>query len=78
MESIASENLALGLMQQLDFEKTTRKLYHGDMLILISDGVLDALPVSREEEILKEWILNLPEATPRETARGILERVLGY
>ena len=78
VESIASENLALGLMQQLDFEKTTRKLYHGDMLILISDGVLDALPVSREEEILKEWILNLPEATPRETARGILERVLGY
>lgn len=78
VETIASENLALGLMQQLDFEKTARKLYHGDLLVMISDGVLDALPVTREEEILREIILGLAEAGPKETSREILERVLGY
>ena len=29
VEAIASESLAAGLVQQLDFEKASRKLYHG-------------------------------------------------
>ncbi len=31
-------------MQQVDFETSSRKLYHGDYLIMMTDGVLDALP----------------------------------
>ena len=78
VETISSENLALGLMQQMDFEKTTRKLYHGDYLFLVSDGVLDAFPARQEEELLREIILNIPERTPAEMGREVLERVLGY
>lgn len=50
VESIASENLAAGLVQQLDFDTASRKLYHGDYLIMMTDGVLDALPTGTEEE----------------------------
>lgn len=78
VESIASENLAAGLMQQTDFETSSRKLYHGDYLIMMTDGVLDALPSQREEETMKEIIMDLPEEAPRDMGRGILERVLGY
>ena len=40
VESITSESLAAGLVQQIDFETASRKLYHGDYLIMMTDGVL--------------------------------------
>lgn len=78
VESIASESLAAGLVQQMEFETASRKLYHGDYLIMMTDGVLDALPIEREEETMKEIIMDVQEETPKEISRGILERVLGY
>lgn len=78
VESIASESLAAGLVQQLDFDTASRKLYHGDYLIMMTDGVLDALPAEREEETMKEIIMDIHEQTPKDISRGILERVLGY
>jgi stage II sporulation protein E len=78
VEAIESESLAAGLVQQMDFENISRKLYHGDYLIMMTDGVLDALPLDREEETMKEIILDVGEDTPKEMSRGILERVLGY
>lgn len=78
VEVISSESLAAGLMQQMEFEKTAKKLYHGDYIIMMSDGVLDVLPRGKEEEIMKEIILGIQERTPKDISRGILERVLGY
>ena len=45
---------------------------------MMTDGVLDALPTEREEETMKEIIMDIQDETPREVSRGILERVLGY
>ena len=78
VESISSESLAAGLMQQVDFDTASRKLYHGDYLIMMTDGVLDALPVSREEDTMKEIIMDIQEEVPKDVSRGILERVLSY
>ena len=78
VEAISSESLAAGLVQRMDFDMASRKLYHGDYLIMMTDGVLDALPTEREEETMKEIIMDIQDETPREVSRGILERVLGY
>lgn len=78
VEAISSESLAAGLVQQLDFETVSRKLYHGDYLIMMTDGVLNALPMEREEETMKEIIMDIQEEAPREISRGIVERALGY
>ena len=78
VESITSESLAAGLVQQIDFETASRKLYHGDYLIMMTDGVLDALPPEKEEETMKEIIMDVHEDSPKDFGRGILERVLGY
>ena len=45
---------------------------------MMTDGVLDALPLDREEETMKEIIMDVQEENPREVSRGILERVLTY
>ena len=78
VEAITSESLAAGLVQQIDFDTASRKLYHGDYLIMMTDGVLDALPLEREEETMKEIIMDIKEDSPKEISRGILDRVLGY
>ena len=78
VETVSAQSLAAGLMQQTDFETASRKLYHGDILIMMTDGVLDALPAMKEEETMKEIIMDIHEGTPKEIGRGILERVLGY
>ena len=78
VESITSESLAAGLVQQIDFETASRKLYHGDYLIMMTDGVLDALPDQKEEETMKEIIMDVHEESPKDFGRAILERVLGY
>lgn len=78
VEAISSTSLGLGLVQQIDFETTTKKLYDGDFLIMVTDGVLDALPLDRQEEVMKEIILQTRGNAPKELGRGILERVLGY
>ena len=78
VESIASESIDAGKEQQLGIDTASRKLYHGDYLIMMTDGVLDALPAEREEETMKEIIMDVHEKEPKEMGRGILERVLGY
>ena len=51
VEAISSESLAAGLVQRIDFDTASRKLYHGDCLVMMTDGVLDALPSECCEKI---------------------------
>ena len=78
VEAISSTSPALGLVQQAEFESSTKKLYEGDFLIMVTDGVLDALPQEDPEELMKEIILQVNAAAAQELARGILERALAY
>lgn len=78
VETVSSTSLAVGLVQELDFESATKKLYDGDYLIMVTDGVLDALPPEQEEEVMKELILENTSSSPKEMGRTLLERVLGY
>ena len=76
VESITSESMALGLVFPAEYESLTKKLYNGDFLIMVTDGVLDALPEERAEETLKEIILQTHAKAPQELGRGILQKVL--
>ncbi|MDA6815844.1 SpoIIE family protein phosphatase, partial [Escherichia coli] len=77
-EAITSTSMAAGLMQKLEFEKTTKKLYDGDYLVMVTDGVLDAFGDEPGEEILKEMILQAQEQMPKELGRHLLEKTLQY
>ena len=71
----SSTSLAAGLVSQTDFDTTTKKLYDGDYLVMMTDGVLDALPGDRTEQ-MKQLLLEVKNSEPREFARELLERVL--
>lgn len=78
VESITSTSLPAGIFQQTDVEKTNRKLYDGDMVIMVTDGVLDVLPVEHQEKMMKDIILEHDTNNPKELADYILSRVRQY
>ena len=78
MECITSTSLPAGIFQQTDLDKTCRKLYDGDMVIMVTDGVLDVLPTEHQENVMKDIILEHETNNPKELADYILNRVLQY
>lgn len=78
VETITSTSLPAGIFQKTDFEKTCRKLYDGDMVVMVTDGVLDVLPLEHQEKLMKDIILEHPTNNPKELADYILSRVRQY
>ena len=54
------------------------RLENGDMVFLISDGVLDALPPREGENLLKYFISNLTNDNPAQSAQILLDQVLEF
>lgn len=76
IETIRSTSLPVGVMQNVDCEHTQKKLRSGDFVIMVSDGVLDAMPSGRAEETMEEWILQSQTISPKEFAKELLDGIL--
>lgn len=76
VECIRSTSLPLGIFEQPDIENTAKKLYDGDFIIMISDGIVDSLNCSNKEETMGEIIMNIETSSPREMAWQILTKSL--
>ncbi|MGN0165622.1 MAG: SpoIIE family protein phosphatase [Lachnospiraceae bacterium] len=72
VETISASGLPLGMLPEVRPEVTKKKLYHGDSVIVLSDGVLDGLPVDEKEKLLQEMIKELPDMTPKDMAGAVL------
>ncbi len=77
IETIKSTSMPLGVFGEVDYDSTTKKLYDGDMVIMVSDGVLDALKCENKTEKLSEIIMKIDSSNPKEVARKILEQASG-
>ena len=53
-----------------------RKLSDGDFVVMVTDGVMDALPVGEQESKIGEYLCELNSQNPKEMAHHVLERVL--
>jgi len=78
VETISSTSLPAGVFHKLDMDCTSKKLYDGDMVILLTDGVMDALPAAHQEGMMKDIIMEHETENPRELASYILNRVRQY
>lgn len=78
VEIIKSSTLPMGVLEQVDYDCTDKKLYDGDYVIMISDGVLDNLPCVNKEEKLVEIINAVKMKKPKAIAEEILKASLGY
>ncbi|MCD8249000.1 MAG: SpoIIE family protein phosphatase [Lachnospiraceae bacterium] len=78
VECIRSVSLPAGATGQLNLEPCRIRMYDGNLLFLVTDGVLSVLPAGEEERTLRELIAKLPVGTPAQTAQRLLEQVCSY
>ena len=76
IEGIRSTSLPLGVVAKLELDQVTLDLADSDMLIMVTDGVMDALPVGEQEFVMKMLIEGTQLHNPKEFAHHILEQVL--
>ena len=76
VESIKSTSLPMGVMSKLEVEHVERQLADGDMVIMVTDGVMDALPSGQQDFLMHAIIEGTSLNNPKELAHHILEQVL--
>ena len=76
VEQLKAGTLPLGIFQQVDILPLERQLQDGDYLIMVSDGVIDALGVHDYENTLEEAISGIREQNPGEIAEKILRMAI--
>lgn len=72
VDRLSTQSFPLGVFGQLEPEVMYRTLQNGDYVIMLSDGVLDALSQGIGEEVLPEIIGKLDFSNPNEIANQIL------
>ena len=78
VETITSTSLPVGVIRELELEPVKRQLESGDYVIMVTDGVLDALPVGEQETLMQKFIKDADIVNPKELAHHILEQVLAW
>ncbi len=76
LEVIKSTSLPIGGDEYIDMESTTKKLYDGDFVIMMSDGLMEAVESQEKEEALGEIIMGIKSLKPKEMAKEILNKAL--
>lgn len=72
VDRLSAQNLPLGVFGQMEVESISRTLQNGDYIIMLSDGITDALSQGIGEEVLPEIIGRMEYAGPGEIANQIL------
>ena len=73
VEAIRSETLPAGAFTQVDYEGASRTMEDGDMIIMLTDGILNQIEGDHKEETLGAYIDQLEPVSPQETANAILK-----
>lgn len=76
VEQISARNLPLGLLETPETEYQCRQLQDGDYIILLSDGILDAMNQGMGEASFVEIVSRFQTKNPGELANDILRFVL--
>ncbi len=73
-----SDTLPVGVITDLKIAMQDMQLQNGDFLIMITDGILDALPVMEQDFLLDGIIRGSHTGNPTELAHHILQQVLEW
>ena len=71
---IKSESLPFGILDSVDVNSVKRKLKHGDIVITLSDGIIDVDKNNLGSNLWLEDYLKFADTNPETLSRDILER----
>lgn len=91
VERIDSASFPIGMWENFEIDTVTKKLYDGDMVVMVSDGIIDAIEKGAYEEkesaatceeaggrtdILQKQLLEWKTQNPQELSEKIMELAL--
>lgn len=76
VDVMKSTSLPVGIVDKADIDSATKKLYSGDKIVLVSDGVLDGIDSDNAELEISRILLENNLDTPSELANRILEKAM--
>lgn len=76
VEVVSSVSLPIGVLQDIEIDVVEKVLHAGDFVIMVTDGVMDALPMGRQEEQMKGFIEQIDVQNPGEFAHQLIGKVL--
>lgn len=78
IEILESEHVPAGIINPVEPVLLSKKLWDGDRIVMVSDGVLDAMPGEAKEEAFMDFLAGMSPAGPQETAEMILTFALSF
>ncbi len=78
VEQIHSVALPVGVIQDIEIETITKELESGDFVIMVTDGVTDALGAGEQDKLMSQFISGADIQNPREMAHYILGKALEH
>lgn len=78
VEHLSSSSLPIGVVNRIEIDSADRQLDNGDFVIMVTDGVMDALPVGEQDILLETIIQGTDIHNPKEMAHHVLEQVLAF
>ena len=78
VESICSTTLPVGMFNTVDFDGVSKKLYDGDFIVMVTDGVLDCIQGDNKQQEVEHIIMSIKSRNPQDMADQILARAMEY
>lgn len=75
IELIKSTSLPVGVVSDAICEKCMKKLYSGDMIVMVSDGLLESIIFENKEDYMKELILTSDASSADDLADAIVDNI---
>ena len=60
----------------MDYDAVIKKLYEGDIVIMVTDGILDSIKEKDKESYMERKIMEIKSTNPQEIANTILDHAL--
>ena len=78
VEHLSSTSLPIGVLHTIEIDSVKRQLEEGDFVIMVTDGIMDALPVGEQDILLETIIQGTAMNNPKEMAQHIREQVRNW
>lgn len=76
IEAIKANSMPIGTENIVDMETASKKLYDGDFVIMVSDGVIDAIDMEDKDRYMSDILMDIHSTNPQEMAKNILDRII--
>ncbi|MDO4294653.1 MAG: SpoIIE family protein phosphatase [bacterium] len=72
VETLEAEDVPMGVLNPVEPTLLSKKLWNNTRIIMMSDGVLEAMPGEDKEASMREFLMHIPMRTPQDMAERIL------